>query len=70
MADTIKVRMKVSHGSPVDGAIIRAGAVVPLPEFWAKKFISDGTAEEVKTEAAHPAAKEKKNGGKTPKGKN
>ena len=48
---SIKVRMKVSRGNPSGGAIIRAGAVVELPEFWASKFIADGTAEEIKTDA-------------------
>jgi len=45
-----KVKMKVSRGNPAGGPIIRAGATVELPEFWANQFIADGTAEEVKTE--------------------
>lgn len=60
---TIKVRMKVSWGHPTNGGIIRAGAVVELPEFWANKFIADGTAEEVKTEEV------KADSGDTKKGK-
>lgn len=60
--------MIMSRGNPAGGMIIRAGATVDLPEFWADKFIADGSAEEVaatpKTEkpAAEkkPAAKGKK----------
>jgi hypothetical protein len=62
-----KLRMLISRGSPIDGAIIRAGAVVELPEFWAERFLADGSAEEVKDagstakpEPAAGAADEKK----------
>ncbi|HEY8562798.1 MAG TPA: hypothetical protein VIL74_20640 [Pyrinomonadaceae bacterium] len=62
--------MKVARGNPA-GGIIRAGAVVVLHEFWADKFIADGTAEEVReTDSADPEAKqEKKNGEKNRKSK-
>lgn len=70
MAETKKIRMKVSRGNPAGGPIIRAGATVELPLFWANKFIADGTAEEVTDTASASAAKpEKKNGGKNKKGK-
>lgn len=60
-----KVRMLVSRGNPAAGfGLIRQGAVVELPEFWADRFIADGTAELVegkveKTES-EPKKKSKK----------
>ena len=36
-----------SQGDPASGAIIRAGAVVEVPDFWADRFVADGTAVEV-----------------------
>lgn len=53
-----KVRMRVSRGNPTDGAVIRAGAIIELPVFWADKFIADGTAEEIKA-VAEPKTKGK-----------
>jgi hypothetical protein len=68
MAETKKIRMKVSRGAPGSG-IIRAGATVEIASFWAESFIADGSAEEVKTDAADLPAKEKGNGGKSRKSK-
>jgi hypothetical protein len=42
---TLKIRMLVSRGNPSGGAIIRAGATIEIAEFWAKKFIAEGSAE-------------------------
>ncbi len=47
-----KLRFRQTYGSPVDGVMIRAGAVAELPEFWAKRFIAEGIAELVETEPA------------------
>lgn len=56
--------MIVSRGNPGAGVIIRAGSLVDLPEFWAKKFIEDGTAvaaeSEEKEENSAIRGKEKK----------
>lgn len=61
MSEPKKVRMMVSRGNPA-GGMIRAGAVVVLPGYWANKFIEDGTAEAVEeTKTAEPKAKDKKN---------
>lgn len=65
MAETKKIRMKISRGVP-GGGIIRAGAAVEISEFWANQFIADGTAEAVEeTSSAEAAAKPKgkSNGG-------
>lgn len=59
---TKKVRFKISRGNPSTGAIIRAGAVIELAEFWADKFIADGTAELIEeTEKTKSKKKGKKN---------
>lgn len=53
----IKLRFLQSQGSPLDpGTVIRAGAKVEMPEFWAKKFIAQGIAEAVE-EAAETVVK-------------
>ena len=64
MAETKKVRMKVSRGNPSKGgAIFAASAVVEVPSFWADKWIAEGVAEEVRSEP-ETSSKEKKNGRK------
>lgn len=50
------VRMLISRGSPVDGTVIRAGAVVELPDFWAERFIADGSCIEEQTASAERAS--------------
>jgi hypothetical protein len=57
--ESIKIRMKASRGNPA-GGIIRAGAVVQLPKFWAERFIEDGTAERVVEDSASGGTKTKK----------
>jgi hypothetical protein len=59
---TLKIRMLVSRGNPSGGAIIRAGATIEIAEFWAKKFIAEGSAELVEEpKSEKPKAKGKRN---------
>jgi len=71
MASTKKVRMMASRGNPTSGGVvIRAGAIVELPEFWADRFIADGSAELVTEKPKADTAAEKaatKSKGKTKK---
>lgn len=60
MAETKKVRMLVSRGNPTSGVIIRSGAVVELPAFWAEKFIAEGAAVEETPSAESAKPKKKK----------
>ena len=62
--ESVKVRMKESRGNPAGGPVLRAGAVLNLPSFWAERFVADGAAEKVEqTETpARSAKKGKKNG--------
>lgn len=47
-----KVTMLKSWGNPTrGGGILRAGAKVELPEYWADKFVADGIA---KADSAKP----------------
>lgn len=57
---TSRMKFRISYGSPVDGAIIRAGAVTDVPEFWAKWFEERGIAERVTDAPAEPSPKTKK----------
>lgn len=54
MAETKKVRILARVGDPRSGVIIQPGALVELPEFWANRYIANGSAEEVK-DAGKPA---------------
>lgn len=47
MAETKKVRFLRSHGDALDGAVIKAGTEMKIPDVMAKKLIADGVAEEV-----------------------
>jgi hypothetical protein len=61
---TQRIRMKVSRGNPSGGPVIRAGATIEISEFWAQRFIADGTAELVEDQPAQPKAEPKKKGKK------
>lgn len=51
MAETKKVRIMERVGDPSTGVIIQPGAVVDLPAVWADRYISQGKAEPVVTQA-------------------
>lgn len=57
---TLKIRMKVSRGNPSTGTIIRAGATIDIAEFWANRFIADGSAELIEETKAESKTKGKK----------
>jgi hypothetical protein len=57
---TKKIRILERQGDPSSGAILQAGSVVPIPVFWADKWIAAGIAVEVKEEAEKAVKAEKK----------
>lgn len=60
----VKLRFKQARSHPVNGSLIRVGAVVEVPQHWANIFIQDGTAVIYKEEIAVPKEnkRKKKNG--------
>lgn len=57
--ETKKIRILQRQGDPSSGAILEAGAVVPIPTFWADKWISAGIAELAEKPEPKPEKKKK-----------